>query len=261
MKNESRTLYIPLYGKALMSREGLFPDKWAEEIVATCGYDFAEVDKSRKLAIMMTMRAAYFDRLASVFAKENPGGIVLQLGVGLDSRAKRVNSGLFWYDLDFPEVIKWRRHCFPEEGNYHLIAAPALPADWIDGLPDASHGLVIAEGLSMYLSEADMRALMAAFQQKWPHTLFVFDAYSKLAARLSPLRNPVNAVNARIDFAMDDPAELTRDMAGISCALNTGIITDEGLSRLKGADRLRFSLMRGPGNRLYRIFGYNVNKM
>ena len=261
MNNESKTLYIPLYGKALMSREGLFPDKWAEEIVATCGYDFAEVDKSRKLAIMMALRAALLDRLGSVFAREHPGGIGLQLGVGLDSRAQRLDSGLFWYDLDFPEVIEQRRCYFPEKERYHLIAAPALPADWIAGLPNASHALVIAEGLSMYLSEEDMRALIAAFQRKWPDTLFVFDAYSRLAARLSPLRNPVNAVKARIDFAMDDPAELIRGMAGVTCELDTGIITDEGLMRLKGWDRLRFSLMRRPGNRLYRVYGYRVKKM
>ena len=34
MKNESLTLFIPLYGKALMSREGIFPDAAAERIVA-----------------------------------------------------------------------------------------------------------------------------------------------------------------------------------------------------------------------------------
>lgn len=261
MNNESKTLYIPLWGKAMMSREGIFPDPWAEKIVEGCGFDFTKVDQSRKLAIMMAMRAAYFDRLASDFEKMNPGGIVLQLGVGLDSRAKRVNSGLLWYDLDLPEVVAERKRFFPEEGSSHLIAAPALPTDWLADLPEADHVLVIAEGLSMYLSEKDMRSLIAAFQQKWPHTLFVFDAYSKLAAKLSPLRNPINAVKVHIDFAMDDPAELITGMQGISCALNTGIITEEGLVRLKGRDRLRFSFMRRPGNRLYRIFGYNVNKM
>ena len=33
MTNESLTLFIPLYGKALMSREGFLPDPAAEEIV------------------------------------------------------------------------------------------------------------------------------------------------------------------------------------------------------------------------------------
>ncbi len=261
MNNESKTLFIPLWGKAMMSKEGLFSDKWAEEIVDTCGYDFASVDKSRKLAIMMAMRASLFDRLAAEFVREHPGGIVLQLGVGLDSRVKRVNSGLFWVDLDFPEVVELRKQFFPESENYHYIAAPALPADWIDSLPDAPHALVIAEGLSMYLSEKDMRALMMAFQCKWPNTFFVFDAYSRLAAKLSPLRNPINAVKARIDFALDDPETLIRGMEGVSCELNTGIITEKGLARLTGRDRLRFSFMRRPGNRLYRVFGYRVNKM
>ena len=64
MKNESLTLFIPLYGKAMMSREGIFPDQTAEHIVSTVDYDFSKVDQSRKLAIYMAMRAAVFDAWA-----------------------------------------------------------------------------------------------------------------------------------------------------------------------------------------------------
>lgn len=91
MTNESLTLFIPLYGKALMSREGFLPDPAAEDIVATVDYDFTKVDQSRKLAIYMAMRAALFDGYAREFAAQHPESLILQLGVGLDSRAKRVS--------------------------------------------------------------------------------------------------------------------------------------------------------------------------
>ena len=57
MTNESLTLFIPLYGKAKMSREEYLPDPWAEEIVSSVDYDFSKVDQSRKLAIMMAADA------------------------------------------------------------------------------------------------------------------------------------------------------------------------------------------------------------
>ena len=258
MKNESLTLFIPLYGKAMMSREGFLPDKTAEEIVASVDFDFGKVDRSRKLAIYMAMRAALYDGYAREFAREHPDGLILQLGVGLDSRVRRVEAGNPWYDLDFPEVMALRREYFPEGGSYHHISAPALPADWLQAVPRAKHALVLAEGLSMYLSEADMRALMAAFQAHFGQTTFIFDAYSKTAARLSGLKNPVNAVKAKIDFAMDDPQTLLTGTTGMRVSMNADIITLEAVERLKGVDRWRFRFMGRFGKSFYRIFGYEI---
>ena len=258
MTNESLTLFIPLYGKALMSREGFLSDPTAEEIVSTVDYDFTKVDQSRKLAIYMAMRAALFDGYVRDFSARHPDGLVLQLGVGLDSRVKRVPCPNPWYDLDFPDVIDLRRKYFPEDGRYHLIAAPALPADWLAGVPEASNALVLAEGLSMYLSEGDMRALMAALQGHFGQVTFIFDAYSKRAAKLSALKNPVNAVKAKIDFAMDDPAELLAGTQRMTAVLNADIITPEAIGRLKGLDRWRFRFMGRFGRSFYRIFGYDL---
>lgn len=260
MTNESLTLFIPLYGKAMMSREGFLPDPTAEEIVSTVDYDFTKVDQSRKLAIYMAMRAALFDGYARDFAAQHPDGLVLQLGVGLDSRVKRVPCQNPWYDLDFPDVIDLRRTYFPEDARYHLIAAPALPADWLAGVPKAQNALVLAEGLSMYLSEGDMRALMAALQAHFGQVTFIFDAYSKRAAKLSALKNPVNAVKAKIDFALDDSAELLTGTQGMTAVLNADIITPEAVGRLKGLDRWRFRSMGRFGKNFYRIFGYELKK-
>ncbi|MBQ3485415.1 MAG: class I SAM-dependent methyltransferase [Clostridia bacterium] len=260
MTNESLTLFIPLYGKALMSREGFLPDPTAEEIVSTVDFDFTKVDQSRKLAIYMAMRAALFDGYARDFAAQHPDGLVLQLGVGLDSRVKRVPCQNPWYDLDFPDVIDLRRTYFPEDARYHLIAAPALPADWLTGVPKAQNALVLAEGLSMYLSEGDMRALMAALQAHFGQVTFIFDAYSKRAAKLSALKNPVNAVKAKIDFALDAPAELIAGTQGMTAVLNDDIITPEAISRLRGLDRWRFRFMGRFGSSFYRIYGYELKK-
>ena len=259
MKNESLTLFIPLYGKALMSREGIFPDATAERIVSTVDYDFSKVDQTRKLAIYMAMRAAHYDRMVEDYAARHPEGVIIQLGVGLDSRIHRVKAGLPWYDLDFPEVIDLRRSYYPETECYHLIAAPAVPTDWLVKIPHRTHVLIIAEGLSMYLSEADMHALVAAFRAHFDEAEFVFDAYSSLAARLSKFKNPINAVDAKIDFAMDDPSLLAGE--GCQPVLNMDIITPDMVARLRGGDALRFRFIGAAGKNFYRIFGYRLTKM
>ncbi len=258
MTNESLTLFIPLYGKAMMSRECFLPDETAEKIVGSIDFDFSKVDQSRKLAIYMAMRAGLFDGYVRDFVMEHPDGLILQLGVGLDSRVKRVECANPWFDLDFPDVIDLRRAYFPESERYHLLAAPALPTDWLINVPRAEHALVLAEGLSMYLSAQDMRDLMAALQAHFQHTTFIFDAYSKSAARLSALKNPVNAVKAKIDFAMDDASELLAGTCGMKAILNADIITQQAIARLKGADRWRFRFMGRFGKNFYRIWGYEI---
>jgi len=253
MKNESLTLFIPLYGKAQMSREGLFLDPDAERIVAAVDYDFSAIDQSRRLAIYLAMRAALYDGYARDFASAHPDGVILQLGVGLDSRVQRVQAENLWFDLDFPDVIALRRQYFQETHRYRLIASPALPVTWLEEIPSASHALVLAEGLSMYLSQADMVALGEALRAHFGAVTFIFDAYTPLAAKFSRFRNPVNAMNARIDFAVQDASAVAAMFSGASVT-DTDIITPEGMAPLKVLDRMRFRWMGQFSGRFYRIY-------
>lgn len=259
MTNESLTLFIPLYGKAQMSREGLFPDPMAETIVSSVDYDFSTVDTSRKLAVYMAMRAAQFDGIAQAFAREHPDGVILHLGCGLDSRCLRVNCPLPWFDLDMPDVIALRRTYYPESDRYHMIAAPALPASWLDDIPQHPHALVLMEGLSMYLTEGDLRALMAALAEKFPSCDVVFDAYSPMAAKLSVLKNPINAVRAQISFAMKDPALFAAP--NVKALPVRDIVTDDLINRLPQKDRSRFRFLGRAGRAFYRIYAYRLAKM
>jgi O-methyltransferase involved in polyketide biosynthesis len=98
MNNESKTLFIPLYGKAAMSKEGFFEDKKAEEIIEKVSFDYASIDKSKKLAIYMTMRAMQFDEITRSFIAEYPNDIIITLGCGLTAElpvlSTRTASGM-----------------------------------------------------------------------------------------------------------------------------------------------------------------------
>lgn len=255
MTNESKTLFIPLWGKAAMSREGLLPDPAAEAIVASLAGGFPKVDRSRKLAIYLALRAALYDGYVRDFLAAHQDGLILQLGVGLDSRVDRVKADVPWYDLDMPEVVEMRRQYFPETDRYRLIAAPALPASWLAQVPQHPHALILAEGLSMYLSKEDMQTLAAALQEHFPRATFIFDAYTPLAARLSRWKNPVNAVKARIDFAVQDAAAVQALFPAGRVTLDSDIITPEGLARLSGLDQVRFRWMGRFSGGLYRVYG------
>lgn len=258
MTNESKTLYIPLYGKAIMSKEGFITDETAEQIYEINKEAFENVDTSRKLAIYMAMRAMQYDEFAEKFIGEKPDGIVIHLGCGLDSRKRRVRkSAVMWYDLDFPEVIELRKKYYKENQNYAMISSSVTDLSWLDKIGCCGEDvLIIAEGLSMYLSETDIKSLMENFKKRFKKTTFIFDAYSPFASKMSKYKNPINAVDAKIDFAMSDPSLLETD--SIKCILNNDIILREYVNKLKGIDKIRFKFMGRFGKNMYRIFGYEI---
>lgn len=260
MKNESQTLYIPLYGKALMSKEGFYKDKKAEEIVSSKPYDFSKVDTSRRLAVYMAMRAAQFDELTKDFVRENPNAIVIQLGCGLDSRCIRadVNAKL-WYDIDFTEVIKIRERYYQSTDQYHMIASSATDFNWFNKITYSGEPvLVLAEGLSMYLTEQEITNLIIEMKRCFSKAVFIFDAYSSFALKMSKYKNPVNDVDAKVSFSLDNPDSLIKDIEGIRCILDSEIILKKYLKRLKGIYKMRFMFMRRFGSGLYRIYGYEM---
>lgn len=62
MNNVNKTLYIPLYGKAQVSRKGIIlHDKKAEEIWEREQFPLKGKSKSRWLSYFMAMRARVFD--------------------------------------------------------------------------------------------------------------------------------------------------------------------------------------------------------
>lgn len=262
MTNESRTLFIPLYGKAMMSREGFFEDKTAEEIVRTCGHDFSDTDSSKRLALYMAMRAMRFDELAEKFLSKHRNTIVIHLGCGLDSRCRRVKAACkCWYDLDLPDVIELRRGYFPENERYRLISSSVTEPSWLDRIKYSGESvLVIAEGLSMYLTREEMISLTDGLGRRFSAVLLLFDAYSHFAAKASKIKNPINAVNAKISFSMDDIRELTD---GAECAkpvFDGDIILPEYTDRLSGIYKARFRFMRRAGAKMYRIYGVKLRR-
>ena len=210
MDNVNKTLYIPLYGKALVSQKGLFlHDPKAEEIWAKEGFPLKGKSASKWLAYYMGMRAAVFDDWVRRQMAAQPDAVILHLGCGMDSRCLRTGSeGRLWYDVDFPAVIEQRRRYYEETDAYRMIAADVRERSWLSGI-DAKQAIVVMEGISMYLTAEERTALLTALCEQFEEVSLLTDCYSKLAARLSRIKNPINDVGVTRVYGVDHPAELT----------------------------------------------------
>ena len=260
MDSVNKTLYIPLYGKACVSRRGLFlRDESAERIWEKSGFPLKGKAKSRWLAYNMGMRAAVFDRWTAEKLKEAPDAAVLHLGCGLDGRVCRVaHPGHLWYDVDFPEVMEERRKFFPETETDRMLSGDLRQPDWLKGI-SGSAAIVVMEGLSMYLQMEELKQLLRNIGNRFDRVYLLTDTYTVFAARVTRYKNPINTVGVTQVCGFDDPEELTGG-TGFRFVCQHELTPDSLIAELPERERRFFRTVFAGGlaKKIYRLYEYEA---
>ncbi|MEE1319199.1 MAG: class I SAM-dependent methyltransferase [Ruminococcus sp.] len=212
LNNESQTLFIPLYGKAMMSKNNLFlKDTKAEEIIGSIDYDFSKLRQSKWLSMYMSARAMIIDEMCNDYIVNHSEAVIVHLGCGMDSRTLRVNQSYKkWYDVDFESVISLRRNYYSENKKYTMIGKSVTDLSWIDEIMPTSEVLIIAEGLTMYLTEDEIKNIVERLSNRFGKVKILFDAYSQKAIKASKYKNPVKQMNASVKWGMDEPEDFKK---------------------------------------------------
>lgn len=262
LNNESKTLFIPLLGKALMSKDNLFlHDPKAEEIISKIDYDFNSLKQSKWLSMYMSVRALIIDELCNKYILDHPNATIIHLGCGLDSRCLRVNQNYKnWYDVDYEEVINIRKNFYNEDSSYKMIGSSVTDYKWLDQIEDNDNIIVVAEGLTMYLSEEELKNLLSIINERFGDVHLLFDAYTKKGVRSSKIKNPVNQMNAEVKYGIDRPNEflsLNEKLEYIATHL-----IKKGDNNLHGLTKFIFNnLYCGKiSQSIYKIYEFNLKK-
>ncbi len=222
---EKETMLMTLSGRAMQSqwKNPILRDPWAEEAMRHIDYDMSKqltgvaswsIWKDIGPTVIAT-RAATFDLLTNRYLADHPDATVLHVGCGMDSRVFRVNppASVQWFDVDYPDVIALRRQLVPERetasaGRYHLIGAALNDLRWLDVIPRDRPGLLIAEGVLMYLSEAEVKALLNAVVGHFSGGQTIFDVVHPMI--LKRVGSNVGGTGATYKWALDDPQDIKR---------------------------------------------------
>ena len=261
LNNESKTLFIPLLAKAVISKKKLFfEDLKAEEIINRIDYDFGKLKQSNWLSMFLSVRASILDELCDKYLENNTDVTVIHLGCGLDSRYLRLKQKFSnWYDIDLENVIDLRKEYYQEDDKYKMIGSSVLDYKWLDKIKNSHNMLVIAEGLTMYLSENELKDLVRQMQNKFGNVHLIFDAYSKRGVKLSKFKNPVNQMDADIKYGIDIPKDFLKLNDRLEY-INTYIIKNEN-NGLKGLKKIIFNhLYCGRiAQSIYKIYEFKLN--
>lgn len=241
MNAVNKTLYIPLYSKAYVSKKGIILyDPKALQIWDSVDFDLPKKCKSKNLCYYMAMRSSVFDKFVVDKLKHNPDAVVLHIGCGLDSRNLRVNSiNTPWYDVDFKDVIKQRMNYFHQTLCYSMLEGDARDNAWLDIIPHNKTAIVVLEGVSMYLSLQDINSLFDRLSQHFEHLHILVDCYTEFAVKASKYKNPVNELGVGKVYGFDDPKALAQD-TDVTFVCEHSLTPDYLMKQLKAIERLVF---------------------
>ncbi|RAV11335.1 class I SAM-dependent methyltransferase [Mycolicibacterium sp. GF69] len=214
-----QTMLATFYAKALDADlpAPILGDRFAKDIVDRIDYDWSATSITAANSASVTTRSAHFDLWARQFLAVHPDAVVLHLGCGLDARVFRVDPGpgVDWFDIDYPDVADLRRRPYPQRDRYRVIAASVTDPVWITEIPTGRPTLMIAEGLTMYLTEADGLALLRRIVDGFPSGELHFDAFNRLGIRSQFLNAVVRRAGATLYWGIDGPDDIVAAVPGV----------------------------------------------
>lgn len=175
------TMLQTLYARAKETcPRGAIRDEKAAALVERIDYDFSLADKDAAMHSGVIARTIVLDRLVEGFLAQHQSAAVVNLACGLDTRCYRMSGYAHWYNLDLPETIAVREKLLPESRKISQIAMSAMD-DWGGEIKGTSTDvLVIIEGLTMYLSESDVKRIFDVIAAR-------FDRATVLVETMNPM--------------------------------------------------------------------------
>lgn len=208
----AQTMLSTLHLKALDAdfARPVLGDRFAKQTVDRLDYDFRETGMSPKWAPLITVRTAQYDIWARQFLAAHPRATVIHLGCGLDSRVFRLDPSpeVAWYDVDFPDVIALREKVFPTRPGYHLIPTAATDLSWLEQIPAQGPVLFLAEGISMYLTEAEGLDLLRAVVDRFGRGELQIDFYNWLAVKTQKTQILMRRTGSTLHWIVNSPDDI-----------------------------------------------------
>jgi O-methyltransferase involved in polyketide biosynthesis len=248
LSGAAQTMLTTLYLKALDAdfRRPVLGDIYARDAIDRLDYDWSQIGITHRWAPLITVRSAQYDIWAAQFLAVHPHSTVIHLGCGLDSRVFRLNPGpeVDWYDVDYPAVIALRENIYPPRSDYHLISTSATDPSWLDQIPSDRPALLLAEGISMYLTQHDGVALLQRFVDRFPTGELQIDFYNWFGIRTQKMQTLVRRSGSTLFWAVNSPQDVLSRVHGIRLLSATSLFDARTFARASRTFQVAKRLLR-----------------
>lgn len=244
------TMLQTVYARAKESRtRGAIHDAKAEELIDKLDYDFSLADKDAAMHSGVIARTIVLDALTQTYLEKHPGAVVVNIACGLDTRCCRVSGYSHWYNLDLPETIAVRERLMPESGSVSQIAMSAMD-DWGSLIAEAgAPALVIIEGLTMYLSQADVQRIFAVIAARFESVTVFVETMNPMVVK-SFKEKSIEGSNAKFTWGVKDGKALAALLPGFRLVEEHSLT--EGMAKFVPVYKLldKLPAVRGISNKI-----------
>lgn len=181
----SNTSLMTLYCRAIdyLAKKPILKNKFSYDLFNQIDFDWKLVKKHLRKhdRVLIAIRVRKFDKVCNEFLKQNPRGIIVSLGSGLDNRFGRINNGkLTFVEVEFPGLIEFKKKFLSPSSNCVFIGKSVLDLSWIPQVRDLSVSLdepvfFIAEGLFPYFEKTELKKLFITIKKNFPKSGLFFD--------------------------------------------------------------------------------------
>jgi len=213
LQGVARTLLVPLACRAIESTrpDAILHDPRAVALYNTLGgsREFL-LGMSEHDRLFTVMRMRQFDTFARAFLVQNPGGLVVDIGCGLDTRFYRLDDGqMNWLGLDLPAVITLRQQWLPDAARCKSIAKSMFDLEWLDEVKQINKPVIfLAEGVFPYFSTREVKPMLTAMAKRFPAGELVFDAMAPFVMWLHKSSPVLKRSGTQVRWDAKNPAEL-----------------------------------------------------
>ena len=182
VKGVPKTMIQTLYARAkeTSQKNPKIKDEMAVSIVKQLDYDFSQADQDKTMSSGVIARTIVLDKMVEEYLDKHRNTIVLNIACGLDTRCYRMKGKYrHWYNLDLPETINIRKQFLPETGPIYQIAKSAMDETYTDTIRyEGEDVLVIIEGLTMYLTEDDIKKIFSIIEHAFSNVTVMVEVMS-----------------------------------------------------------------------------------
>ena len=244
------TMLQTLYARAkeTKTRRAIVDDK-AVEVLGKLNYDFSLADRDSAMHNGVIARTIVLDRLTRDYLTQHPGAVVVNIACGLDTRCYRMTNYAHWYNLDLPETIAVRQKILPEQGAISQIALSAME-NWGKQIAQTDAPvLVIIEGLTMYLSETDVKQIFKVISGRFAHATVFVEIMSPMVVKRVKEKS-IEGSHAKFTWGVKNGHTLAEKLPDFRFAAEHSLT--EGMAEFSPIYRLldRIPAVRGISNRI-----------
>ena len=123
------------------------------------------------------------------------------------------------------------------------MPASVTELEWLSVVPVDRPVLLLAEGLTMYLTEESGLALLRRVVERFPEGELQFDMFNRLAIRSQKLNTVVRRAGARLHWGVSGPREIVDNVPGVRLLSAMPVFESEAFCEVPRRYRLMARVM------------------